>query len=124
MKLTTKAIENLKPGPARREIADAHMPGLYLVVQPSGARGWCARYRHLGASRKMPLGGWPQVDLASARKLAATALRAVAEGRDPGREKIEARSARSGSVATLADEFLERHVRRNYRRLWIAEVER
>ncbi|HEX2256291.1 MAG TPA: hypothetical protein VHG92_06255 [Afifellaceae bacterium] len=36
--LTAKAVEQAKPGAARREIPDGLLPGLYLVVQPSGAK--------------------------------------------------------------------------------------
>ncbi len=46
-KLTAKAIENSKPGPQRREISDGGS-GLYLIVQPSGARSWALRYRYNG----------------------------------------------------------------------------
>src|SRR3546814_5479520 len=41
--LTTKDVENVKPGTARKEIPDALLPGLYLVVQPSGAKSWAVR---------------------------------------------------------------------------------
>jgi hypothetical protein len=34
--LTVKTLENLKPGPARREIPDGLLPGLYFILQPSG----------------------------------------------------------------------------------------
>src|SRR3546814_18054683 len=54
--LTTKDVENVKPGTARKEIPDALLPGLYLVVQPSGAKSWAVRYRHGGQPRKLTLG--------------------------------------------------------------------
>src|SRR3546814_16216584 len=54
--LTTKDVENVKPGTARKEIPDALLPGLYLVVQPSGAKSWAVRYRHGGKPRKLTLG--------------------------------------------------------------------
>src|SRR3546814_19816071 len=53
--LTTKDVENVKPGTARKEIPDALLPGLYLVVQPSGAQSWAVRYRHGGKPRKLTL---------------------------------------------------------------------
>jgi hypothetical protein len=34
--LTIKTLENLKPGPARREIPDGLVPGFYFIVQPTG----------------------------------------------------------------------------------------
>ena len=36
--LTVRTVETIKPGPNRKEIPDRHLTGLYLVVQPSGAR--------------------------------------------------------------------------------------
>ena len=36
--LTANTIKTIKPSPARKEIPDSYLPGLYLVVQPSGAR--------------------------------------------------------------------------------------
>src|SRR5262249_44515723 len=91
------------------------MPGLYLVIQPSGAKSWAVRYRHQGVTRKHTLGSYPAVDLKAARTFGAKALRAVAEGRDPGREKMRARAAKANSVDHVVEEFLERHVRRSNR---------
>src|SRR5262245_56231673 len=112
MRLTVKNVEAVRSGAVRREIPDAHMPGLYLVVQPRGAKCGPVRYRHGSTTRKFTLGPFPAIDLKTARALGAKALRAVAEGRDPGREKLEARSARVDSVDSIVAEFLERHVRR------------
>jgi integrase len=124
MRLTVKNVETMRPGTDRREIPDDHMSGLYLVVQPSGAKGWAVRYRHQGVSRKHTLGSYPAIDLKAARALAGKALRAVAEGRDPGREKILARAAKADSVDHLVEEFLERHVRRANRPSTAHETER
>ena len=59
--LTDAAVEKLKPGKDRREIADAKGgglgSGLYLVIQPSGAKSWAMRFRRPdGRSAKMVLG--------------------------------------------------------------------
>ena len=43
--LTAAAVTKMKPGKVRREIPDGGCPGLYLVIQPSGAKGWALRYR-------------------------------------------------------------------------------
>jgi integrase len=124
MRLTVKAVEAMRPATDRREIPDDYMAGLYLVIQPSGARSWAVRYRHQGVSRKHTLGSYPAIDLKAARGLAGKALRAVAEGRDPGREKILARSAKADSVEQIVEEFLERHVRRSTRPRTAQEYER
>ena len=89
--LTVKAVENMKPGPARLEVPDGHMPGLYFVLQPTGAASWAVRFRHGGKTRKLTLGPYPALQLANARQQASATLRAVAEGRDPGTEKQDAK---------------------------------
>ena len=38
--LTAVSVEKLRPEGSRREIPDALMPGLYLVIQPSGSKSW------------------------------------------------------------------------------------
>jgi integrase len=122
--LTSRTVELLKPSTERREIPDGLLQGLYLVLQPSGARSWAVRYRHGGRPRKHTLGSYPAIDLAAARKLASAALRAVAEGRDPGVEKRLARSPNPDTIEAVAEAFLERHVRRTNRPSTISATER
>ena len=122
--LTVRTIETIKPGRERREIADRLLPGLYLVVQPTAAKSWAVRYRSGGRTRKHTLGTYPAVDLKTARELASKALRAVAEGRDPGREKTQEREARPDSVAAVAKLFVERHCTRANRPRTAAETKR
>jgi integrase len=124
MRLTARSVEAMKPRPVRQEIPDSFLPGLYLIAQPSGAKGWAVRYRHQGVPRKLTLGGYPALGLKDARELGAKALRAVAEGRDPAREKIAARAAKADSVDRVVEEFLERHVRRSNRPRTAQETER
>jgi hypothetical protein len=100
------------------------LPGLYLVLQPTGAKSWAVRYRADGRNRKHTLGPWPRIDLKAARTLGGKALRAVAEGRDPGREKATARSTRLDSVNTIAAQFLERHCQRANRPRTARETQR
>jgi hypothetical protein len=80
--LTALQVENAKPAAKRREIPDHGQRGLALVVQPSGAKSWCVRYRRASdrKSRKLTL---PFVSLGAARKMAQEALDAVANGGDP-----------------------------------------
>jgi integrase len=124
-KLTVKAIEHAKPGKARREIPDGLVSGLYLQVQPSGARSWAVRYRMSGKSRKYTLGSYPALDLATARKLAGKALARVAEGYDPAVEAAaRAAAAESDSVEAVAAEYLQRYVRPHCRPRTVIETER
>ena len=95
--LTAKAIENAKPGSVRREIPDAGCRGLYLVVQPSGARSWAVRYRHEGQSRKLTLNGFPS--LAAARKQATAALAELGNGVDPATKDKQAKASAAKAEA-------------------------
>jgi hypothetical protein len=115
--LTAKAVEKLKPDSTRRlEVPDGLVPGLYLVIQPSGMKSWAVRYRHANKPRKLTLGPYPALDLATARANTREALQAIAVGRDPAKEKQARRSGRDGGsdhsrVDVLIEQFLERHVR-------------
>jgi integrase len=127
--LTARSVEQFKPEAERREIADAHLPGLYLVVQPSGAKSWAVRYRHAGKPRKHTLGPYPALDLVSARERASAAIRAVAAGSDPAAERKEQRRVIASGLAdrdlfgSVFAEYLKRHVRPNLRASTARECE-
>jgi integrase len=118
--LTVKSVESVAASSDRREIPDGYLRGLYLVVQPSGAKSWAVRYRHDGRPRKFTIGSYPVFDLKAARDAGSKALRAAAEGHDPAHVKRQA----VDSVESAVDQFLERHVRRNYRPKPLKEAER
>lgn len=69
--------------------------GLYLRVTGNGTRSWVVILIGDGRRREMGLGVPDEVSLAQARKLAAEAKAAFAEGRDPIGERIEARPKRA-----------------------------
>src|SRR5215218_2734745 len=121
--LTARAIETIRPAGMRREIPDGLLRGLYLVIQPSGAKSWAVRYRHQGRPRKHTLGPHPALDLAAARELGSKALRAVAEGKDPGREKVQARITGEDGFEQVARLFVERYAKRNTREATWHETE-
>ena len=122
--LTMRAIEAMRPSAERREIPDAYLSGLYLLVQPSGTKSWAVRYRSAGMPRKHTFGPYPAIDLKSARAVGAKALRAAAEGRDPGREKAHTRSTRPNTVESVTVDFIERHCNRSNRPRTAQETER
>ncbi|MGO7806360.1 tyrosine-type recombinase/integrase [Rhizobium ruizarguesonis] len=125
--LTVKSVEAMKPGSARREVADGGLPGLYLVVQPSGSMAWAIRYRFGGRPRKMTVGNYPLFGLAKARELAGAALRSVAEGKDPGAVKLSEAAARSNPsnlVVAQLDQFLTKYVKQRNRESTARETER
>lgn len=137
--LTVKQIEALKGAPSRREVPDGHVAGLYLVVQPGGAKSWALRYRSGGMPRKLTIGAWPAVTLGKARELGQRALIAIAEGKDPAAAKqtdrreakaaaeLAARQAAVGSstaVEKVVERFVERHLKPNSRASSAKEIQR
>src|SRR3954464_13550861 len=113
--LTAAPGERFKPAPTKpRGVPAGPLPALYFVIQPSGAKSWAVRYRHAAKPRKLMLAPYPALDLGIARDHARQALQAVAIGRDPGAEKLEApRVARDEKpdrdlVATVLGTFTER----------------
>jgi hypothetical protein len=109
--LTARTVEQVKPEARVREIPDGGLPGLYLVIQPSGTRSFTLRYRHIGRTRNMTLGRWPAFSLSEARDAARTALRAIEEGRDPAGEKRHLKCDSSTLCVEVARLFIERDQR-------------
>jgi integrase len=119
--LTDLSLKNLKSGPARREVPDGKIGGLYYVIQPSGSTSWALRFRHLGKPCKLTLGGGA-IPLADARNLARQALAKIASGENPASEKVEARKAaraaerrESDLIEKVAATFIDRVVEKKYR---------
>ncbi len=116
--LTARRVELAKGDLSkRREIPDGALPGLYLVVQPSGSKSWAARYRFSGATKKLTLGPYPLLSLADARDAARAALQAVARGEDPARAKIAkgTHAASEYSFGRVAAEYVQRHSKAHHR---------
>lgn len=124
---TIKYLESLKPTASRQELPDGGLPGLYLIVQPSGAMSWAVRYRYGNRPRKMTIGPYPTFGLTHARDAGRAAFRAVAEGRDPGAEKLSSEASRSNAdnlVTSVLDDFIKRHVKKKNRDSTAKETER
>ncbi len=121
--LTVLSIDKLTAGEARREIADAGMPGLRLIIQPkpSDTKSWCVRYRYAGRPRKLTLGTYPVVDLVKARERAKDALETLERGEDPAVDKKIAKAAQhtpkadQDSLGVLVRRWLNSHVIPNTR---------
>lgn len=110
VRLTDITIRNLKAGAARREVPDPQQRGLYVVVQPTGAKTFAVRYRFAGRPRKLTLQAG--IGLAAARKEAADALYQVQQGKDPvaakQRAEEEQRLAAADTLRAVCEEFLQR----------------
>src|SRR4051812_4888740 len=102
--LTVIAIKNFGAKDTRYEVPDPACPGLYLVVQPSGAKSWVYRYRFGGKTRKLTIGGAVTdkgievISIGAARDIADEARVSVARRIDP----IEANRAKQKTAAAEA----------------------
>jgi integrase len=77
--LSDLAAKTTKPTAARQEISDGR--GLYLIVQPTGAKSWSYRGRSNGDWIKWKLGDYPIMTPKAARAEAALARAAAQAGR-------------------------------------------
>jgi hypothetical protein len=104
MRLTPVAVERMRPTTKRREVSDNVASGLYLIVQPSGAKSWAVRYRFDRRPCKLTLGRYPAVDLSVARDHAKAVIAAVDKGTNPAVQKKAMRpSLTHPSVGSAAD---------------------
>ena len=123
-KLTAPAVERLKPNPDKRlEIPDGVVDGLYLVIQPSGTKGWAFRYRFpVGGkvkNHKITIGSYPALGLADAREEAGKLRRGVETGDNPkqiqARERAETRERALNTFGLVAVAFTVRYAKRHTR---------
>jgi integrase len=138
--LTAKAIEQIKPGKSRREISDGQSVGLYLHVQPSGAKSWVMLLaRPNGQLGKLRLGPvdlsgrkasnqTPEIGmaltLADARALATDLKRQRDSGKDfiahhkAVRQQQRHKTEELGlnNFAVVAEQFIDEHARPETRR--------
>ena len=131
--LTALAVTKRKAKNKRREISDGK--GLYLIIQPTGAKSWALRYRSPsdGKPVKLTLGlafvaetegaepdpvlGAKGLTLAAARRLAAELQHRIAQGIDPAAEYLAKKRGTASadadreSFGAAARDFI-RHARR------------
>ena len=97
MPLTDTAIRNVKPSEKYARLFDGG--GLYLEVSPPGGKLWRLKYRFGGKEKRLALGAYPAVSLASARAKRDDARKLLAEGVDPGEQRRAAKAVRAGLAA-------------------------
>lgn len=123
MALTDITIRNAKPRAKPYKMGDAF--GLFLLVQPSGAKLWRLKYRIVSGvtedgkvkwkEMKLSIGTYPAVSLGDARRRRDEARELIAAGKDPSRErqqeKLRSGSRAENSFAALATEYCEKRKR-------------
>jgi len=83
--LTDPKVKSLKAGLARVEYPDTQVPGLRVIVQPSGSKVWALRTRASGKLEKITLGPVAKYN--------------VEDARNKARETIRERSPKEGADA-------------------------
>jgi integrase len=127
-KLTATAIKATKPKEKTFKMTDGG--GLYLEVSTTGSKYWRLKYRHAGKEKRLAIGVYPDVSLASARAARDDAKRQLAQDIDPSTAKRIARQqgvqTATNTFMAVAAEWLEKvhqhdvvpaHYERNKRRL-------
>jgi integrase len=110
VKMTARSVAALKP-PTEGQIDyfDETLPGFGMRLSYGGTKAWVLLYRHNGLKRRMKIGTYPALPLATARRKAQASLSEVALGNDPG--KAKAAYLKSETVDDLARDYLEKHAR-------------
>jgi integrase len=113
MRFTDRSIAALKPKAKLYEIWEDGRTGLGVRMSPKGRKSWNYMYRFAGKARRMTLGTYPTVSLASARVKHARAKELREKGTDPGALQVERKRAAlaAETVADLIEEYLEKWAR-------------
>jgi integrase len=108
--LSDAKVRNAKPKAKPYKIADGE--GLFLLITPAGGKYWRLKYFFAGKEKLLALGVYPDVALADARERRAQARRVLANGRDPGEARKEAKRVAvlesANSFEVVAREWFEK----------------
>ncbi|MEJ7669810.1 MAG: integrase arm-type DNA-binding domain-containing protein [Casimicrobiaceae bacterium] len=99
--LTDKNVRDAKPREKPYKVADG--AGMYLLVNPDGARYWRLKYRFAGREKLLALGTYPAVTIKDARRHRDVAKAALRDGRDPSAEKQAKKRAEKIAGANTFD---------------------
>lgn len=110
MKLTKTIVEGAVPRAQRYRLSDSLVPGLILLVLPTGQRTYYLRHRVDGRQRELRLGTPVELTPDQARGLAREALARVRAGGDPVEERRQRRDA--PTIEALAARHLQAHASR------------
>ena len=107
--LSPSAVANAKPQAKPYKLADGG--GLFLLVQPTGAKWWRWKYRRPDTRKEnaLSLGTYPDVSLRKARDRRDEARRLLADGIDPGDKRKATRAADADTFEAIAREWFAKH---------------
>lgn len=101
MALTALEASKARATEKPQKLADGG--GLYLLVQPNGAKYWRLDYRFAGKRKTLAVGVYPDVSLSDARERREAARKLLANGADPSAVK----KAQKAAVVALAENSFE-----------------
>ena len=81
MPLTDLQVKKTRANDKVQKLSDGG--GLYLLVQPNGAKYWRLKYRYVGVEKVLALGVYPDVSLSGARERREKARKLLANGSNP-----------------------------------------
>ena len=105
MKLTDSGVKRAQTADKPYKMSDGH--GLYVLVQPAGAKLWRYAYRFDGKQKLLALGKYPVTTLAMAREAHMAARRLLAQQVDPSDARRAEKSA-GITFRTVAEEWYPR----------------
>lgn len=110
MPLSEFAAKNAKPKEKPYKLADSG--GLYLYVQPGGAKLWRLKYRFAEKEKVLAFGPYPLITIAEARGKRDEAKKLLLSGIDPSakrkEEKIAAVTEARTTFGLIAEEYIGR----------------
>ena len=101
MALTAIQVKSAKATDKSQKLADGG--GMYLLVQPNGAKYWRMDYSFAGKRKTLAIGVYPDVSLLDARTRRDDARKLLATGTDPSAVK----QAQKAAVIALAENSFE-----------------
>jgi integrase len=104
-RLTKRIVDAAKPRQKDYFVWCSATPGFGLRIYHSGKKVFVSQVRVGRCTRRVKIGSYGLYTVEQARRRAEEVGRLAAEGRDPQREKIEAR--RALSVSAMCDEYLK-----------------
>jgi hypothetical protein len=116
--LTDRLLRSLKPRTTEYSIMDAIVPALGVRVLPSGVVSFILGARFPGRTHytRRALGGYGELTLEQARRKAREWLELIGRGIDPQiqieRQRLAQARQQASTFAAVAEQFIERHVRK------------
>lgn len=100
MSLSELQAKNAKPKERAQKLADGG--GLFLLIQPNGAKLWRMKYRYCGKEKLLSFGRYPDVGIAAAREKRTLAKAMLVQGKDPMANQSEMKPGQADTFLAIA----------------------